>query len=122
MGDTGAMFFGLMLGVLTIYAGGKVATAFLVLGVPLIDSGLVILKRISKGKSPFSGSTSGEHIHHRLLDKGWSPRKIILLTVILGCLFGITALFLSTREKFVAAVILLIIMISIRYYSRSNAS
>src|SRR3989338_1481978 len=55
-GDTGAMFFGLMLGVLTIYAGGKVATAFLVLGVPLIDSFLVVLRRMIKGKSPFNGS------------------------------------------------------------------
>ena len=98
------------------------ATAFLVLGVPLIDSGLVILKRVSKAKSPFSGSVSGEHIHHRLLDKGWSPRKIILLTAVLGGLFGITALFLSTREKFISAVILLMIMIGIRYYSRSNAN
>jgi len=118
MGDTGAMFFGLMLGVLTIYAGGKVATAFLVLGVPLIDSGLVILKRISKGRSPFKGSTTGEHIHHRLLEKGWTERRIILLTAILGGLFGITALFLSTKGKFLAAIILLIIMIGIRRYSR----
>ena len=121
MGDTGAMFFGLMLGVLTIYSGGKVATAFLGLGVPLIDSGLVILNRISKGNSPFSGSTKGEHIHHRLLEKGLSPRKIILLTAVLGSFFGITALFLSTRDKFIAAVILLMIMIGIRFYSRSTA-
>jgi len=83
MGDTGAMFFGLMLGVLTIFAGGKVATAFLVLGVPLIDSGLVIARRIAKGKSPFKGSTKGEHIHHRLLEKGWSERRIILLRLCL---------------------------------------
>ena len=70
MGDTGAMFFGLMLGVLTIYTGGKVATAFLVLGVPLIDSVIVGFRRISRGRSPFKGNMQNEHLHHRLLKKG----------------------------------------------------
>jgi len=121
MGDTGAMFLGLMLGVLTLYAGGKVATAFLVLGVPLIDSSLVILSRLSRGRSPFKGSTHGEHLHHRLLAKGWSPRRVIFLTAGLGTLFGITALFLSTREKFIAALLLLSIMVAMRGYSRLSA-
>jgi len=120
MGDTGAMFLGLMLGVLTIYAGGKVATAFLVLGVPLIDSGLVILGRMTKGRSIFRGSQSGEHLHHRLLAKGWSPRQVILLTAALGSLFGITALFLSTREKFFAALVLFIIILGLRRYAKPN--
>jgi UDP-N-acetylmuramyl pentapeptide phosphotransferase/UDP-N-acetylglucosamine-1-phosphate transferase len=61
LGDTGSMFFGLLLGVLTIYAGGKVATAFLVLGVPLIDSVLVGAQRIFSGRSLAQGSKKGEH-------------------------------------------------------------
>ncbi len=117
MGDTGAMFLGLMLGVLTIYSGGKVATAFLVLGVPLIDLFLVIARRILKKKSIFEGAQKNEHLHHRLLECGWSERKVIALTVILGSSFGITALFLSTRGKFFAALILLVIMISLSLYT-----
>ena len=117
MGDTGAMFFGLMLGVLTIYAGGKVATGFLVLGVPLIDSIIVIFYRLRKGVSPFKGNNSNEHLHHRLLAKGWSERQIILLSSGLGAAFGVTALFLSTTEKFLAAVVLFIVMISLSVYS-----
>ena len=120
MGDTGAMFFGLMLGVLTIYAGGKVATAFLVMGVPLIDSILVALSRILKGRSPFKGSTFGEHMHHRLLSKGWSERKIIFLTVLLGSLFGISALFQSTTDKFVSAAILFLVIVVLRIYAGKN--
>ena len=119
MGDTGAMFFGLMLGVLTLYAGGKVATAFLVLGVPLIDVSLVIARRLSKGANPMRGNSTNEHLHHRLLSKGWSERKVIILTAGLGTLFGITALFLSTGEKMIAAVILFIIMITLSKYSSS---
>lgn len=118
MGDTGAMFFGLMLGVLTLYAGGKVATAFLVLGVPLIDVFLVIIRRLSKGASPLQGNSTNEHLHHRLLSKGWSERKVILLTAGLGTLFGITALFLSTGEKVIAAGVLFLIMIGLGKYSK----
>jgi UDP-GlcNAc:undecaprenyl-phosphate/decaprenyl-phosphate GlcNAc-1-phosphate transferase len=118
LGDSGSMFFGLMLGVLTVYAGGKVATAFLVLGVPILDLVFVVLKRVSEGRSFMKGSMSGEHLHHRLLAKGWSPRQIILLTAGLGTLFGSVALFLDTTEKLIAAGLLVIVMAGLWRYSR----
>ncbi len=121
LGDTGAMFFGLLLGVLTIYAGGKVATAFLVLGVPLIDSVLVALGRLASGRSIAQGSARGEHLHHRLLERGWSPRQVILLTAGLGTAFGVTALFLSTEQKALAAVGLLLVMILLRSLAKPVA-
>ncbi len=117
MGDTGSMFFGLMLGVLTIYSGGKVATGFLVLGVPLIDSMIVVARRLLKGTSPFRGNATDEHLHHRLLRAGWSERQIIGLTGVLGTSFGIAALFMSTIEKFLAALALLGIMVLLSVYS-----
>ncbi len=120
LGDTGAMFFGLMLGVLTIYSGGKVATAFLVLGVPLIDSIIVVVRRILKGKSPLHGNDKDEHLHHRLLAKGWSPQSVILLTAGIGTAFGLTALYLSTTEKFVAALLLFGLMLVLSYYTRPS--
>ena len=121
LGDTGAMFFGLMIGVLTIYSGGKVATAFLVLGVPLIDFVLVLGRRILKGVSIAKGNTKDEHLHHRLLQKGWSERQIILLTAVIGTIFGFTAIFLSTFEKLVAALILFGVMLGLSWYSRNRA-
>lgn len=120
LGDSGSMFFGLMIGVLTIYAGGKVATAFLVLGVPLIDLVIVIIRRILKGASPFRSNAKDEHLHHRLLGKGWSERSVILLTAAMGGAFGLTALFLSTQGKFVAAVILFLVMLGLSWYSRPH--
>ncbi len=118
MGDSGAMFFGLMLGMLSIYAGGKVATAFLVLGLPLIDSVLVTLRRILQGKSPLKGNL--DHLHHRLLKKGWSERTVIALTVLLGSAFGITALFLDTLEKFLAILLLFGLILLLTRYSRPS--
>lgn len=119
MGDTGAIFFGLMLGVLTIYAGGKVATAFLVLGVPLIDSILVVLRRIIGGRSPFhGGERRDEHFHHRLLQRGWTQHQVIALTTVIGTSFGVTALFLNTAGKFAAGMLLFVLMGALSWYSR----
>ena len=117
-GDSGAMFFGLMLGVLTVYAGGKVATAFLVLAVPLIDFLIVISRRMLNGTSPWKGSLSGEHLHHRLLAKGWPPQSIILLNAALGTCFGLSALFMDTTQKFIAAVGLFALIVLLSWVAR----
>ncbi len=122
MGDTGAMFFGLMIGILTIYSGGKVATAFLVLGVPLIDLLFVVLRRLRRGLSPLKGNATDQHLHHRLLRRGWSPRHIILLTAGIGALFGITALFLGTWEKVGAGAVLLMVMVGLSWYSGTQTT
>lgn len=116
-GDTGAMFFGLMLGVLTIYAGGKVATGFLVFGVPLIDLVIVVARRLRKGSSPMKGNAVDEHLHHRLLAKGWPPRAVIALMLGIGTVFGVTALFLSTTQKFLAGGLLFLCMLLLSAYS-----
>lgn len=113
MGDTGAMFFGLMFGVLTLYAGGKVATAFLVLGVPLVDFMIVATRRVLRGQSPFLHTK--EHLHDLLLARGWSPGQVIALTAGIGATFGITALFLSTLGKFIAAAVLFLLMVTLSH-------
>jgi UDP-GlcNAc:undecaprenyl-phosphate GlcNAc-1-phosphate transferase len=117
IGDTGSMFFGLMLGVLGIYQGGKVATAFLALGIPLIDALLVILERVSHGRSPFSGGH--DHLHHLLIERrGWQDKSVVLLTALLGCSFGGSALFLSTAGKGISLCILALVVMGLRKYAR----
>lgn len=117
IGDTGSMFFGLMLGVLTIYAGGKVATGFLVLGVPLIDSAIVIARRLLKGHSPFRGNTENEHLHHRLLASGWTERQVIALNALLGTSFGFAALFMDTLQKFASGILLMLLILALSIYA-----
>ena len=109
IGDTGSMFFGLMLGLLGIFSGGKVATVFLALGIPLLDAIFVIIRRISRKQSPFKGGR--DHLHHLLLDRGWSPRQVILLMIVAGTSFGIAALFLSTSGKAALGVVLVLLML-----------
>ncbi len=67
LGESGSTFLGFMLGVLSIILGGKIATALLVMGIPILDVAWAIIRRIWYGQSPFRGDKS--HLHHRLLDR-----------------------------------------------------
>ncbi|WP_287154873.1 MraY family glycosyltransferase [Candidatus Solincola tengchongensis] len=83
MGDSGAMFLGFILGAVSIQGILKrtaVATLFtplIILAVPIVDTGLAILRRARKGK-PFHYADK-EHIHHRLLYIGHSQRQAVLI-------------------------------------------
>lgn len=111
MGDTGSMFLGFLLAVSAILAGGKVATVFIVLGFPCLDAAWSIARRIMTGKSPFKGDL--DHLHHRLLRFGLKPWQVVLFLCLFSASFGIAALFLSTYQKFFAAGILALIILSV---------
>ena len=83
MGDTGAMFLGFMLASLAVVSAFKVPTAaavflpVLLLGVPLGDSTHAIVKRVLSGRNPLVWDRG--HIHHRLLDRGYTVVQAVLL-------------------------------------------
>ncbi len=76
-GTSGIMLVGYVLAVLSILGAAKIAVAALVLGVPIIDTFWIIVRRLAGGRSPFSPDRG--HIHHRLLDLGLSHRGSVLL-------------------------------------------
>jgi UDP-GlcNAc:undecaprenyl-phosphate GlcNAc-1-phosphate transferase len=77
IGTTGVMAVGYALSVLAILGTAKVAVALLVLGVPIIDTFWIIIRRLLAGRSPFSPDRG--HLHHRLLDLGLTHRGAVLL-------------------------------------------
>ncbi len=93
LGDSGSMLLGFVLAALAIFSGGKVATAALVLGFPLLDAAWVILRRIFSGQSPFHGDYG--HLHHRLLAAGFTERKTVILVYLASVAFGSIALFID---------------------------
>lgn len=112
MGDSGSMFLGFMLGALSIIAGGKLATALLIMGFPILDAVWVILRRIISKKSPMKGDLF--HFHHRLLRVGLSPRKALILNYVLCIVCAVIALSMkSTFGKFVVFSLLMIAMAAI---------
>lgn len=95
MGTSGSVFLGYGLATLAVIGGTKAATLLLVLGLPLVDTGWAILRRLASGRSPFSGDRG--HLHHMLIEIGLSPRQIVLLMYGISLGLGALALVLSTR-------------------------
>jgi UDP-GlcNAc:undecaprenyl-phosphate/decaprenyl-phosphate GlcNAc-1-phosphate transferase len=108
MGDTGTMFLGFMLAVLSIFSGGKIATALLIMGFPILDAAWVILRRLWEKKSPFKGDL--RHFHHRLLGVGFTERQAICFIYVLSAVFGGVALFSGSKQKLIALGVMFILM------------
>jgi UDP-GlcNAc:undecaprenyl-phosphate GlcNAc-1-phosphate transferase len=109
LGEGGSTLLGFLLGTLAIISGGKIATALLCMGVPVLDATWVILRRIFSKTSPFFGDK--KHLHFRLLDVGFTQRQAVIFLWVLSAGFGATALFLQGRQKIYALLVLATIMI-----------
>lgn len=117
MGTTGSMFLGFALGVISIIGGAKIATTVLVLGVPVVDAVLVILRRSMAGRSPWRGGDNA-HLVHRLLGVGLTQRQIALLVYAICALFGWLATSLIRTEKFYAFGAFAVVLGALVYYVR----
>lgn len=96
-GSAGVMFMGYTLAILSIIGAAKVVVAVLVLGVPIIDTFWVIVRRLLGGRSPFAPDRG--HIHHRLLDLGLSHRGSVLLIYAICASLGVVSLLVSTATQ-----------------------
>ncbi len=110
LGEGGSTLIGFMLGTLAIISGGKIATALLILGIPILDVLWVIVRRLLNKKSPFK-SADRKHLHFRLLDLGLSQRGATLFLYFISLTFGILALLLQGKEKVLALGVLILLMI-----------
>ncbi len=105
-GSAGVMFLGYTLAVLAILGTAKVIVALLVLGVPIIDSFWVIVRRLYSGRSPFAPDRG--HIHHRLLDVGLSHRNTVLLIYAMCATLGLMSLVVSVSTGLYAFLAVLV--------------
>lgn len=115
LGEGGSTLCGYLLGTLAIISGGKIATALLVMGIPVLDVLWVIIRRMFfEKKSPFKADK--KHLHFRLLDIGFSQRKTVLFLYLLAGIFGITTIFLQSKFKLMALAVLAVLMIIMAAY------
>jgi UDP-GlcNAc:undecaprenyl-phosphate GlcNAc-1-phosphate transferase len=103
-GYGGKSMAGFLLGIIAILSTAKVGALVMVLGIPLLDAARVIFKRIFEKRSPFLGGR--EHLHHYLLDMGWSPRSISILYLLTSLAFAILAINLNTQLKYFTMAII----------------
>lgn len=115
LGESGSTFTGFMLASLSVLLGGKIATAVLVMGVPILDVSWVIARRIWYSTSPFKADR--KHLHLRLLDVGFSQRKTVLILYSIAIIFGAIAVVLQAKGKLIALIVLFFLMIALGIFS-----
>jgi UDP-GlcNAc:undecaprenyl-phosphate/decaprenyl-phosphate GlcNAc-1-phosphate transferase len=113
LGDSGSLFLGFYLGCLSLWASEKSTIAFallipiIALGLPILDMIYAILRRWNRGVS--IGQADRDHIHHKLLEKGFSQRKAVLLLYGINLILaGFSGFLLFTRNSSVAYIVIAI--------------
>lgn len=123
MGDTGSMFLGFILASVSItglfksYAVISLAIPILILGLPLFDTTFAIIRRIIHGEHIMAPDRG--HLHHRLLDAGFTQKQVVLILYCLSGVCGITGVLLSSGKilnaLILVAAVLVIIMFGLKY-------
>ena len=114
MGDTGSMFLGYMLSVLSVqgmfksYAVISFAVPLIMLGLPLFDALFAMMRRVLSGKNPMSADRG--HLHHRLYDMGFSQKQTVFILYAISGVLGITSILLA-EQRFLRAMLLSICVI-----------
>ncbi len=108
-GTSGSMFMGFILASLSIFAGAKIATALLVMAIPIIDSIWVIGERMKSGRSIFKSDKS--HLHYKLMELGWSQKKITAFFYLITLCIAVIALNTRAIGKVITLASVAIIMV-----------
>lgn len=112
LGDSGSLFIGFLLGCYGVLWSQKSATILgmtaplIALSIPLLDTGLAIIRRFLRCQ-PIFGADRG-HIHHKLLARGLTPRRVVILMyVACGICAALSLLQSFAHERFGGAIIVL---------------
>jgi len=108
LGESGSLFIGFFLGLLAIISGGKLATALLILGLPILDLVSVVLYRsFVLHRSPFRAADRS-HLHFRLLDLGWGVRRTVGFLYAVTAIFGFATLMVTGVTKILVLTLLVV--------------
>ncbi|MDX6303924.1 MAG: UDP-GlcNAc:undecaprenyl-phosphate/decaprenyl-phosphate GlcNAc-phosphate transferase [Blastocatellia bacterium] len=117
LGDSGSLFVGFSLAALSLQGSQKSSTAvavaipILAFGLPVVDTGVSIARRFLSGKPIFQGDR--EHIHHMLLERGWSQRRVVLVLYGVSAVFGLLAMLFVNSGNGVTAVVLFVVGVTV---------
>lgn len=120
LGDSGSMLLGFVLAAIAVVGLTKSATAvsliipILILGIPLVDTTLAVLRRCYKRQPIFNPDR--EHLHHRLLDAGLTHRRAVLVVYGVDAVLGASAVsltILSTDQGVLLLVLLAVTLLTV---------
>ncbi|WP_066175639.1 glycosyltransferase family 4 protein [Bacillus marinisedimentorum] len=118
MGDTGALFLGYTISIISMLGLFKSVTAFslivpiIVLGVPIVDTFFAIIRRFLNRQKISAPDKS--HLHHCLLGLGFSHRNTVLLIYSLSLFFGLSAILFSAATMWGSFLIVFLLLIVIQ--------
>lgn len=124
VGDIGSNFIGFTLSVVSILGVAKTATAFIVvlpiivLGLPIFDTLSAIVRRLIKGKSIKAVFQADKgHLHHKLIEKGFSQKEAVLILYGISVACGMFAviLFESDIWKAISFALMVVAVVCIGY-------
>ncbi|MEH7651733.1 MraY family glycosyltransferase [Bacillus safensis] len=114
MGDTGSLFLGYMISVLSLLGLYKSVTLFsvvvpvIILGVPIFDTTFAIIRRILN-RQPISAPDKS-HIHHRLMAFGLSHRMAVIVIYMIGLVFSLSAILLTSATIWLSLIIIFLLV------------
>lgn len=103
----GATSVYLLLAAVSVLSGAKLATAILVMGVPMVDGVFTVVRRIINRQSPFQHDK--KHLHHLLLRLGFTQKTIALFYWFVSAILGAISLTLSSQGKLFAIIMLAVL-------------
>jgi UDP-GlcNAc:undecaprenyl-phosphate GlcNAc-1-phosphate transferase len=113
LGDSGALFLGFLLAALSVQGTQKASTVvavaipLLAFGLPVVDTGIAVTRRFISGKPLFKGDR--EHIHHKLLDRGWSQRRVALVLYGICAILGLMAMLFVVQSGRTTGLVLFVV-------------
>ena len=119
MGDTGALFLGFMIAVLSLLGFKNITVVsfiipVIMLGVPISDTFFAIVRRY-RNKQKWSDPDKS-HLHHRLIDMGFSHRQTVLIIYGIAAMFGLAAVIFSMAKLWGAILLVTVILVAIELF------
>lgn len=115
MGDTGALFLGYTLSILSvvgIFKTDMILAFFIplsIFGLPLADTSFAVIRRLLHGKSPFAPDRG--HLHHRLIDMGFGQKQSVRLLYAICAILGISSVMLTNDSWFGGVLVLIVALV-----------
>lgn len=117
LGDSGSLFLGFMVAVLSL-AGSQKGSTIVAIAIPLISFGLPVtevgvslVRRFLSGQPLLAGDRG--HIHHRLLQQGFSQRQAVILLYTVCALFSLFGIMLLNPKQELAALVFFVLGVGI---------
>lgn len=116
LGDSGSLLLGFLLAALAVMGAQKASTAvaltipLVAFGLPITDTAFALIRRFMSGQPLFVGDR--EHFHHKLLERGWSQRQVVLVLYAVCASFGLASL-LFVNQSPITGIFLLVVGVAV---------